>query len=404
MPPGGRRQLLAGRSGVAPGRAARPAPHRSAARGAAPPPRRRARRRAGRAPSRRAAGTGRPIRSQITVRSFGSTLKLTPWSTPRSRGGPSGTASSSTCPPLRSALSITRSNSTIVTSCRRRAASPSLEQREVVLVRVVRDEALQAAHPEGPVLAQDRRRDHVPPERLGDLVGRDLAPVQRARGEVPHGASPRRLVDGEVLVGQVLERAARARSSSASSHRAVGSRSSRRTSRVALEASANRPSSSSGGEQPSRASRLRRDPVGSAHVAMLSGSAGRGRWSPGTRGCRRLGRPPAQLATRAALPDDLRVAWAASRRAWSWSQPDAELVGVLVVLLGLELGELEHEALRVGVEPEADLADPPARLDRDHAAPWRHGPSRWRARRRPGPAAARAAPRAPRPAPSRAAA
>ena len=70
-----------------------------------------------------------------------------------------------------------------------------VEQREVVLVGIVVDEALHRPIAERAV-AQDRERARCPTRALGQLVGRDLALAQRALREVPERSlAPARLVD-----------------------------------------------------------------------------------------------------------------------------------------------------------------------------------------------------------------
>ena len=75
-------------------------------------------------------------------------------------------------------------------------------EREVVLFEVGLDELLQRPLAERRLDAQDGERHQVPPERLAQLVGRDLTLVEPI-GEVPQGSLPAvGLVDGlGLLVG-----------------------------------------------------------------------------------------------------------------------------------------------------------------------------------------------------------
>ena len=74
-----------------------------------------------------------------------------------------------------------------------------LVEREVVLGRVVVDEQLHRADALRSV-ALDGRRDDVPAEGARELVGRDLASVERVQREVAQRAlAPRGLVDPEAV-------------------------------------------------------------------------------------------------------------------------------------------------------------------------------------------------------------
>ena len=95
------------------------------------------------------------------------------------------------CPPLRSVLLASTSNTRELAE----AVVVLVEQREVVLVGIVVDEALHRADAERTV-AQHRVRHDVPAERVGQLVRRDLALAERALREVPERAlAAARLVD-----------------------------------------------------------------------------------------------------------------------------------------------------------------------------------------------------------------
>src|SRR5579875_153254 len=79
---------------------------------------------------------------------------------------------------------------------KRRVVPLVLEQREVVLLEVRLDEALERSLAERPVAPQHRLGDDAETEGLGELVGGDLPAVQ-AGGEVPQAAlAARRLVHG----------------------------------------------------------------------------------------------------------------------------------------------------------------------------------------------------------------
>ncbi len=140
---------------------------------------------------------GSPPKSQITVRTFHCAWNATPWSMPNTL--PS--FASRQWPPLRSVLLITMSNSGHAAEL----VAMVLEQREVVVVGVVLDEPLHAADA-GRSVAQHRVGDDVPAERVGDLVGRDLAVTQRAAREVPERPlTLLRLVDRQHLLAGVTQ-------------------------------------------------------------------------------------------------------------------------------------------------------------------------------------------------------
>ena len=178
--------------------------------------------RAARGRRRPRAASGRPAQPHSTVRSFSSSLKVTPWSTPshdRAVG-----ERRRTCPPLRSALLTTASK----TAIRRRSASSACTSVTGLAVVTVGVEDLEPAVRDG-AAAPRRRRDHrrgpcrrrrasthscaMPcpngpssrqtvggttsqPSGRGDLVRRDLAQAQGAVGEVPERPLARdRLVD-----------------------------------------------------------------------------------------------------------------------------------------------------------------------------------------------------------------
>ena len=132
-------------------------------------------------------GSGLPAQRHSRVRSFGSTEKQMPWSTPYT--WPSGIGMM--CPPLRSALFTTASK----TAIRRSAGSSRRTNAGEVDVVVAVHPELHHAGPERPV-AQHGGRHDPPAGRLGDEEGRDLPAGEGAVGEVPERPLPRdRLVD-----------------------------------------------------------------------------------------------------------------------------------------------------------------------------------------------------------------
>ena len=132
----------------------------SGARAAARPGRRAARRRAAPAPRRASSGSGLPAQRHSSVRSFGSTEKQMPWSTPYT--WPSGIGMM--CPPLRSALFTTASN----TAMRRSAGSSRAHERGQVDRLVAVDPELHHARAERARRAAPsaaRRPSRWPPRR-----------------------------------------------------------------------------------------------------------------------------------------------------------------------------------------------------------------------------------------------
>ena len=132
---------------------------------------------------------GVPRQPHRIVRSFGSTLNVTPWSTPWI--SPSGRTSR--WPPFRSALLTTASNSAI----RRRRGSPDWSSVQDVHVLARLHPELQHPGAEGALRAEDRRRHDLPACGLRDGMRGDLAVRERRLREVPQRPlAADRLVDG----------------------------------------------------------------------------------------------------------------------------------------------------------------------------------------------------------------
>ena len=191
--------------------------------GAARRPRRRSGagrgRRRGRPPSaaasrsrraRSASGMGSPAQPQRTVRSFGSTPRLTPWSQPRT-----APPSRSRWLPLRSELLSAASSTATVRSagspqCATTTSSPRVDSPSRTtnqpsgtssgaddvdqrVLRVVGERTDPPLHRPGPerALAQDRRRDDAESPRLADEVGRALAGRRACRRGSPRAGARR---------------------------------------------------------------------------------------------------------------------------------------------------------------------------------------------------------------------
>ena len=105
-----------------------------------------------------------------------------PWSTPYT--WPSGIGMR--CPPLRSALLTTASNTRHPAQRRRRRARTKPARSTLVAVHPELDHARAER-----TLAQHRRRHNLPARRLRHEEGRDLAAGERAVGEVPERPLPR---------------------------------------------------------------------------------------------------------------------------------------------------------------------------------------------------------------------
>ena len=179
------------------GRARRRSPTSSSGESSAAEPlaerhRRRARATTRQTSSASGGGTGSPAKSQMTVRSFHWRMEREPVVDADDHVV---RQSRRQWPPLRSVLLASTSN----TANWRKRSSWSLEQREVVLLGVVVDEALHRALTERPVVAHHGDGHDPPAEAARELVRRDLAPAQRAVGEVPERslAAPRLVHGGD---------------------------------------------------------------------------------------------------------------------------------------------------------------------------------------------------------------
>ena len=208
----------------------------------------------------------------------------------------------------------------------------AVEQREEVLVGVVLDELLHRALAERAV-AQDRDRHDAPPERVRQLVRRDLAVAQRALGEVPQRplAAPG-LVD-RLHLDPVDAWPRRGTSRSTSTACARRPRAPRPTSAAATSASE---FSSTADSVPGRVHRLLAQRA--RRPAAGDGLGARGRPS----------RAPARGSRRCAPRSRRR------RRRRQVGLDVALVVVVVVVLVGGALAQLDEHELALEVEAEAD--------------------------------------------------